>query len=156
MFPSTGRLRVLSILLIITAGYSGAACAEAVTPPFYRQLYPDTHHLHVSDDHTDAYAADQTSAVAPIGFSVEENLDYQFNYLWVQQHQRNYDHHEGTAALGKLFRMGIKSLYQQYRGNGSAIKAGKGDDDITSELGGMEYKLRLNESKVSLGVDYSF
>lgn len=183
MFPSVYKELSICLCLAVTGSFSCLVLADPAYPPFYRQLHPSTLSHSPGDNysgrshsassyplsshsggaaHSDLmasdgrYLADSFQQERSVMLSSQESPNYLFNYLWVQQHQLDYDHHEGSAALGKLVRLGLKSFYQQYRGNSGSIQPGTGEDSLVSELGGVDYKLRLNGSKVSLGIDYNF
>ena len=87
--------------------------------------------------------------------SYTKNGPSRFNYLWMQQYQPGYESREGTAALGKMLRIGIKTFYRNYR-KSDVIRPGEGDDDIASSYAGVDYKLRLNEERISLRIGYDF
>lgn len=80
--------------------------------------------------------------------------DFDFNYLWLQQYQEGYDHRSGGAALGKILRMSIESLYRDYHGNSTRVD--HGDDDFASRYQEFDYKLRLSDDRIKFGIEYEF
>lgn len=130
------------------------AAANNPPAPFYRQLQPDIH---------PAVSKPQST---PTGFHPFPELifgsppsnpklekDLTFNYLWMQQYQQGYRRIEGGAAIGKLLRIGAKSLYRSYSGSGSISTS---DDNFSDSVYDLDYNLRLSGDKVKLGIEYAF
>lgn len=146
-------------LLILVAYSPSQAMADDSQPalaPFYTQLQ-NSYRL---SDRSRELSLLQRVIPAQINFdtspiNAEEDDDLAFNYLWMQQHQQGYKHKNGGAAFGKLLRMGVKQWYQSYRGNSSA-GGNVTDEDITSTLSKMDYRLKVSGDKVKLGVEYEF
>jgi hypothetical protein len=84
----------------------------------------------------------------------EHEEDLTFNYLWMQQHQQNYKHRDGTDGASKLLKMGAKAMYKSYYGKG---KIGfDSNDDITRSFSNVDYRMGVSTDRVKLGVEYNF
>ena len=85
----------------------------------------------------------------------EEDPHLQFNTLWLQEGQQHYDYDEGGAAIGKLFRMGVKTWYRSYR---SANRESKLPDENGSGAvsNDVDYRVRLSSDKVKFQLNYEF
>ena len=123
--------------------------------PFYRQLLPaDTDNrqssapnllqqVTASDAMFDAFPTDR-----------EQDNDLAFNYLWMQQYQHGYEQKNGGAAVGRLLRMGVKSIYNAY--TGTTPSSTESREDFTRSTADLDYRLRLSQDKVKFGIKYEF
>ncbi len=88
--------------------------------------------------------------------SPEHEDDLAFNYLWLQQHRDDYQHHDGGRALGKILRLGVKAFYNARYGDGSGNIDSADSDSFSKRFTNMDYRLRLNGDNLRIGIEYSF
>lgn len=87
--------------------------------------------------------------------ALENDIHLEFNYLWMRQSQDHYRYSDGGAALGRLFRMGVKTWYKNYRDSNRNV-------NLPNENGGgaishdIDYRLRLSSDRVKLALEYEF
>ena len=87
--------------------------------------------------------------------AIENDPHLEFNYLWMRQSQNHYRYSDGGAAVGRLFRMGMKTWYKNYRNNNKNV-------DLPNENGGgsfgsdIDYRLRVSSNRVKLALEYEF
>lgn len=87
--------------------------------------------------------------------AVENAPHLEFNYLWMRQNQDHYRYSDGGAAIGRLFRMGVKTWYKNYRNSNKNV-------GLPNENGGgsintnIDYRLRLSSDRVKLALEYEF
>ena len=65
------------------------------------------------------------------------------------------DAYEGSAALGKLLKMGLKATYKSFKNRGD-IANSLPDENGNGSLASMKYKLRLKSDTVRLKFEYKF
>ncbi len=133
---------------------SEATHTERSTTHFHQQLLRLPKSNKASENNSllqQVTASNVVFDATPIDRQVDDDLA--FNYLWMQQYQQDYRHKKGSAAMGKLLRMGVKSIYNTYTGRQSNINS---NDDLNHSFSNMDYRLRLSGDKVKLGVEYAF
>ena len=164
--PSTGFAVLLCLFTLLLASYNPSVFADSgnnnsynslntINTPFYQQFRKK------SDDRYRVTSDDLLDQVMPFNGIYEEAIaspehgdDLAFNYLWLQQHQQGYSQRHGGAAVGKILRMTFKSWYKSYYG-GSITSPGV-EDDFSSKMSDIDYRLRLSDDRVRLGVEYEF
>ena len=87
--------------------------------------------------------------------AMEDDPHLQFNYLWMRQNQDHYRYSDGGAAIGRLFRMGVKTWYKSYRDSNknSSLPNENGGGSISRDV---DYRLRLSSDKVKVAFEYEF
>lgn len=99
------------------------------------------------------FNSDQFSLETQLAVSNDPHLE--FNYLWMRQNQDNYRYSDGSAAIGKLLRMRMKTWYKSYRASNKNI-------GLPNENGGgsigydVDYRVRLSSNRIKLALEYEF
>jgi hypothetical protein len=85
----------------------------------------------------------------------QEDAHLLFNTLWLQESQQYYDYDEGGAAVGKLFRIGLKTWYRSYRSANrqSNLPDENGSGAVSNDI---DYRVRLSSDRVKLQFNYEF
>ncbi len=79
-----------------------------------------------------------------------------FSDIWFQQHSNNYSYQEGGDAAEKIFRLGIQTLYKNYRNNipyGDKLPNEKGNFRYSPRL---DYGLGVSSNKLKFAIEYQF
>lgn len=154
MLPMKVMLRILAGLALATAA---TAEPTAAPPTFYRQLYPAAEYNPIQARPS---LLDRISfrAVSPqaLPLSARERENLAFNYLWLQRYRDDADYKEGGAALGKLLRMGIKSLYSTHKRPEQTQHRDPGDDTFSANFTTVEYRFHVREDQVDLRITYTY
>ena len=159
MYPTTIKLMWNGITAtMFTVFFASAVWADESGVPiaFYQQIYPTTNTGNdQQSDNLLRLVSHSDSHLTSMPLTRRQSDNLAFNYLWLQQYRDDYRHTDGGAALGRMLRMGLKTLYRNYYGGGS-IRAGSGDNDIAADYSGLGYNLRVNDDNVQLGIEYQF
>lgn len=158
MYPARILLTRFSTPIVLMTCLTTLAQAQESQPqPAFHQQYQAIGLLHAAPtrtgimDHFGYRAPD--SHTLPL--SRRQRDDLAFNYLWLQRYDGDYRDSQGGAALGRLLRMGVRSLYRSYNHRGVVLVT-RGDDEFTTHYAEIEYKVRLREDQVKLGIEYNY
>jgi hypothetical protein len=149
------------IILLVPSAYAAAPgndliptaslnSSSAANQPFYRQLLRPGK----KQQRFQAIKPWQHMFVSDAPAAQGQDRDLAFNYLWMQQYQPGYQQREGGAAVGKLLRMGVNSMYKSYTGRN--LNNSNPNADIGSTYSNVDYRVRLSGNKVKLGFKYEF
>ena len=155
--PSSVESRLVpQLLLLLSLAFSMPLYAHTDSPSLYQPAdsssVTDTT---VIDSHPNHRQYSSLSSLYNDPDSTAPDQNLAFNHLWMRQYQDDYKSRSGGSALGKLFRLGLKSAYRTYSGrNSSQYSSSK--DSISSNYSDLDYRLRLSGSKVKLNIKYEF
>lgn len=94
-----------------------------------------------------------TDAIDPDKVYYYRDLTNQLNESWLNNGQEKS--YEGSAALGKLLKMGVKATYKSFKDRGS-LSNKMPDENGNGSLANMKYKLRMKSDTIKLGFEYKF
>ncbi len=141
------------LLLCAALGYSNRSTAEVIVPntPFYYQLHQfKSGNIQADQSSLLNKISLDTNTFNAIPMTRNQEDDLAFNYLWMQQYQQDYEYKDGGAAIGKLLRMGLKSMYRR---NNASLSS---ENDFSSSYSSFDYHLRLSGNKFKIGLEYDF